>query len=40
VCLRLNAKRKLVLEKLASLNKKELKQLKPQIKQLADLLDK
>jgi DNA-binding MarR family transcriptional regulator len=38
VCLRLTAKGKRILENLALLNKQELKRLKPQIKQLANLL--
>ncbi|MCI0442734.1 MarR family transcriptional regulator [bacterium] len=38
VCIRLTRKGKQILEKLASLNKQELKRLKPQIRQLSDLL--
>jgi DNA-binding MarR family transcriptional regulator len=38
VCLRLTAKGKRILERLAVMNKQELKRLKPQIKQLASLL--
>jgi DNA-binding MarR family transcriptional regulator len=38
VCIRLTRKGKWVLEKLASLNKQELRRLKPQIRQLSDLL--
>jgi DNA-binding MarR family transcriptional regulator len=38
VCIRLTNKGKRILEKLASLNRQELKRLKPQIRQLSDLL--
>lgn len=39
VLIRLTARGNRMLEKLARMNKEELKRLKPQIKQLADLLD-